>query len=86
MDEDKIRPTQLREKLDQKEEERQQREPEKAETMKPGGMMPPVNNSVAAQRQAKAKGSGKGQYGPTDEEVADMLYNNRTPSPQAPTP
>lgn len=77
----------LREHMFQKEMERQQREveAEKSETLKPG--LAPVNTSIAAQRQAKAKGNGKGspQYGPSNEEIADMLYNNRTPSPQVAT-
>jgi hypothetical protein len=75
----------LREHMFQKEAERQQRELEKAGTLKPETLAP-VNTSIAAQRQAKAKGNAKGvsQYGPSDQEVADMLYDNRTPSPRAP--
>jgi hypothetical protein len=75
----------LREHMFQKEAERQQRELEKAGTLKPETLAP-VNTSIAAQRQAKARGNPKGvsQYGPSDQEVADMLYDNRTPSPKAP--
>jgi hypothetical protein len=68
----------LREHMFQKEAEKQQR---LGETLKPS--VAPTNTSVAAQRQAKAMAKQPG-YGPSDEEVANVLHNHRVPEDPAP--
>lgn len=78
----------LKEHIEHKEMERQQRE---AQSMSltlsqplPQPDLVPANTSLAAQRQAKAKGIGKGNvFGPSDDEVANMMYGNLSSSPEA---
>jgi len=68
----------LREHLFQKEMEKMDKPERLGETMKP------ASTSVAAQRQAKAMAKNP-SYGPSDEEIANVMHEHRTPSPQMPS-